>query len=402
MPRTLDETYDRVIYTFDDQYFEEVRTALCWLAFSARPITVAELAEACSIRIGHNAEPSLEDGGYEAIAGLLDVISPFVLLGEPREVAHREEPWPHKYVEASTRPVRLAHFSVKEYLISSRLKDRESRISKYRLVKSYADRTLSQMCCAYFLVFTNHHGIRTWIEEKKALECECSEYGVRIYRNDLEDFAPSFPLLSYACDYWHKHQKLSELWSESLPEYERLHLHILENEQIRVAWLRLEDGGGARFMSRFDGDNKKVVWHDGTQALYWAALLGLRGTVKLLCDRKPNPDVNHVAGKYGFPLQAAASAGDSGVVNFLIGRGADPKLEGGYYGTALRAAVCAGDRDVVSKLLQADPGCARSANGGYGSALQAAVEGGDEQIVKSLLQAGADPNCPVKERFGGK
>jgi len=238
-----------------------------------------------------------------------------------------------------------------------------------------------------------------WIEEKKALESECSEYGVRMYRNYLEDFAPSFPLLSYACDHWHKHQNRSELWSEPLPEYESLHLHILENEQIRVAWLRLEDGGGARFMPRFDWNNTRVVWHDGTQALYWAALLGLRGTVTLLCDPEHNLDVNHVAGKYGYPLQAAAYAGDSGIVNFLIERGADLKFEGGYYGTALRASVSAGHRDVVSKLLLADPECARSANGGYGSALQTAVEGGDEQIVESLLKAGADPNCPIQDRF---
>jgi len=146
MPRTLDETYDRVLSAIDDKYSDEAKIALYWLAFSARPITVAELAEACSIRIVHKDEPSLEEGGYDAVTGLLDVISSFVLLGEPvtpREVAQRTDSWPQKFEEVSSRPVRLAHFSVKEYLISTRLRDRETRFSKYWLDKSYADRTLS-------------------------------------------------------------------------------------------------------------------------------------------------------------------------------------------------------------------------------------------------------------------
>jgi ankyrin repeat protein len=109
---------------------------------------------------------------------------------------------------------------------------------------------------------------------------------------------------------------------------------------------------------------EQIGWHDGTQALYWAVLLGFRETATILYDRKPKPDLNHIAGKYGCPLQAAAYVHDNDMVNFLIDRGANPNLEGGYYGTAL----------------------------------QAAVEGGDERIVENLLQAGADPNCEVQQR----
>ena len=38
----------------EDFYFEEVHAALSWLAFSTRPLTVAELAEACSIRFDND------------------------------------------------------------------------------------------------------------------------------------------------------------------------------------------------------------------------------------------------------------------------------------------------------------------------------------------------------------
>jgi ankyrin repeat protein len=109
-------------------------------------------------------------------------------------------------------------------------------------------------------------------------------------------------------------------------------------------------------------DKLSVHWHDRTQALYWAVSLGLSETVLLLYNREPKPDVNHVAGKYEFPLQVAASKGDNDMVNLLIDKGANPNLKGGYYGTAL----------------------------------QAAVERGYERVVENLLQAGADPNCEVQ------
>jgi ankyrin repeat protein len=395
MPRTLDETYDRVLSAIDDEYSDEAKTALYWLAFSARPITVAELAEACSIRIVHNAEPRLEDGGYEAITGLLEVISPFVIQGLPSgsrsSLARR--PWPYKLDKASDRSVRLAHFSVKEYLTSTRLRDRALQFSKYWLEESNAHRVLGQMCSAYFLSFTSEARVKIWIDEE-------SEERYISGGEFCAMAAPAFPLLGYARNHWYRHQKFAESLSTSLTEQERLHLQILENERVRVAWLRLLSRravryNGVQYTSPYDHSGK-LSWYDGTRALYWAVLLGLRETATLLCNREPRPDVNHVAGKYGFPLQAAAYSGENKVVSLLIDRGAIPNLEGGYYGTALQAAICAGE-GIVSTLLQSAPECARMRNGGYRSALPAAIEGQDWKIVKNLLQAGADPNCPVKE-----
>jgi hypothetical protein len=398
MPRTLDGTHDRVLSAIDDQYSDEAKTALYWLAFSARPITVAELAEACSIRIEHNEEPSLEDGGYEAITGLLDVISSFVLLGKPEDTRDSGigEPWPHKFVKDSYGPVRLAHFSVKEYLISARLRDRNLQFSKYWLDQSIAHRVLGQMCSAYFLFFTEEPRVKIWIDEEKApyrhyfnaltsyMMVSAQDYLSHFHYDEyddtvvlhahlvpqdyLEDMNLAFPLLKYACNYWHEHQKIAESWSGPLREHERLHFQILEDERVRVAWLRLEDRDGERYMHGFPNtqliiaDKLSVHWHDRTQALYWAVSLGLSETVLLLYNREPKPDVNHVAGKYEFPLQVAASKGDNDMVNLLIDKGANPNLKGGYYGTAL----------------------------------QAAVERGYERVVENLLQAGADPNCEVQ------
>lgn len=49
LPKTLDATYDRMLNSIDEDSREQGLLALQWLTFSARPLSVAELAEAIVI-----------------------------------------------------------------------------------------------------------------------------------------------------------------------------------------------------------------------------------------------------------------------------------------------------------------------------------------------------------------
>jgi hypothetical protein len=49
LPKTLDETYDRIIQYIDDDYHGDALTVLQWLAFSFRPIQLEEVVEALAI-----------------------------------------------------------------------------------------------------------------------------------------------------------------------------------------------------------------------------------------------------------------------------------------------------------------------------------------------------------------
>ena len=49
LPKTLDETYDRILQNIDDEYQNDTFKVLQWLAFSARPVTLAEVAEALAV-----------------------------------------------------------------------------------------------------------------------------------------------------------------------------------------------------------------------------------------------------------------------------------------------------------------------------------------------------------------
>jgi hypothetical protein len=71
---TLDETYALMLTSIDDPYFDEARAALEWLVFSLRPLSVAELADACSIRVIDVQELVAEESGYEALCWSLQCL----------------------------------------------------------------------------------------------------------------------------------------------------------------------------------------------------------------------------------------------------------------------------------------------------------------------------------------
>ncbi|RYN73457.1 hypothetical protein AA0117_g7845 [Alternaria alternata] len=384
MPRTLDETYARMLSSIDNLYFVEARAALEWLAFSLRPLSVAELADACSIRVDNTQEPVFEDGGYEALVGLFSVLSSLIIVEDQSDNKTDDyysddsiqDPLPNKYNTACyTQKVRLAHFSVKEYLVSNRLHQSHAELSKYALKETEVHRSLSQSCCAYLLHFTEQQNAKIWIDEAKPPRktVQRHENGEsRHYKQDfLKDFAPTYTLLPYFCTHWQRHQALAELVEEQLHVSMSLHLRVLESDRVRTSWRRLCNGS------------------PGATALYWAALFDLRQTVSLLCNSKSSQEINKVGGLHHTALKAAALCGNQKVVETLIASGADVNCTGGLFGTALQAAAFLGHITIVDMLMTngADVHCE---GGLYGTALVAAASNGHEIIVDMLMANGAD------------
>jgi ankyrin repeat protein len=403
MPTTLDKTYERILGAIDDIYFDEVRTALEWLAFSERPVSVAELAEACSIHLDDSEEPFLEEGGHDALDQLFGVISSLVMVNisagqDQYETIVEYEHLSHKYdIKCYTQHVRLAHFSVKEYLVSNRLQQsHHTRLSRYALTDIEVHRSLSRSCCEYLLYFTNEPQIQTWIDEemdekikrkKKRKIIHAGGVVEYMQQHNLTEFFPAYPLLPYVCWNWFQHQALAETGTEPLPTDGQLHVRVLNDDRARILWLRLLDH--REFTHRVRAFDE---WHDGTTALYWASVLGLRQTVSLLCDPTSHQDVCNVGGVYHTALQAAANFGHEKIVEILIDSGADINCWGGEFGTALIAAAYNGHEETVEILIAsgADVECR---GGGFGTALIAAASRGYEKTVEILIASGADIEC---------
>jgi len=125
-------------------------------------------------------------------------------------------------------------------------------------------------------------------------------------------------------------------------------------------------------------------------ALQAAARAGSTRLIKFLLTT--GADVNASGGEHGNALQAAATKGHESVVQLLIDKGAEINMQGGECGSALQAAAARAYEGIVQVLL--DNGADVHLQGGtYGNALQGAICGGNRVIIEAILDKGADVNA---------
>jgi ankyrin repeat protein len=370
LPATLDETYTRMLLGIEEIYHQQALTLLQWLAYARSPPTLGELVEATITDPIEESCIDVENRGD--IEDTLNILSGLVTTQEKRVPYYQGDakigssvsdvssvPSGHANITHQRRSlsantvVRLAHFSVKEYLESKRML--KSNANHIYLESAVAHRTLAQSCLTYL----RHYNASS----EKTLT-----------KRDLG----LFPLLSYAARSWFQHAALQQGGGASRE------ISFLRLDDARRQWLRLHDPD--RPLKRSFED----LVEDAGSAVYYASLLGLTAVV---CDLlKSGTDVNVQGGEYGNALQAASFRGHATVVQQLLDKGADVNAQGGVYGNTLQAASSGGHTEVVRLLL--GEGADVNAQGGvYGNTLQAASSGGHTEVVRLLLDKGADVNA---------
>lgn len=339
LPRTLDETYSRILHSIPPEH-KKIATLILQLAvFSEHPLEVKEVVDA--IAVDTEREP---------------FFSPEYRMPEPQEltrycsslvtvVSTSEQRNENNH---SLGKVQLAHFSVKEYLTSRRL---DSDIAP-NFQECTARGAIAQTCLAYILHFN---------EEFSA-----------------EHVIQRYPFAKYSAKYWMKNAaKIKDRDTRVLELIEKLFCHRKISYNI---CFRFHPSTWSHTFS--ESPDMELP-----SALYYAAVGGLIHTIKQFADRGVN--VNVQGGKYGNPLQAASFKGYEEIVKHLLNNGANVNAEGGRYGNALQAASFNGHKAIIKLLL--DNGANINAQGGtHGSALQAASVKDHKAIVKLLLTNGAD------------
>ena len=369
LPKTLDGTYARILSNIDDEHCENAFRILQWLAYSARPLQIEELAEVITIDVEDSPRFDSERRFPEP-RDILTICSSLVtttttkasydeIEGSDGEIEDPDDGIWDPYDEMTGKEVRLAHFSVKEYLVSERIQ--AGSASRYSIREIHANVSIAETCLAYLLQFDrpNSLTLRTFEE---------------------------YPLAKYAAKHWTQHAQYAGA------DMNTIHLLIMElflqKEDAYLNWTRL-----------FDPDtpwreldilmNLENNWRSVPSPLYYPSLIGLVESAQVLLEN--GADVNAQGGFYGTALQAASSGGHDQVVQRLLEHGADVNAQGGHYSTALQTTSVKGHDQVVQRLLK--HGADVNAQGGYyGTALQAASAGGHDQIVQRLLEHGADVN----------
>ncbi|KAL4769179.1 hypothetical protein BDW60DRAFT_210265 [Aspergillus nidulans var. acristatus] len=231
LPRDLDETYERIFCSIDSDYTEDVRRVLTVLCYSRRPVTVNELIDAHAVDLNEPLRLDRDGRSYEQ-NDLIDICLGLIEVATAKDDKGQ-----------TTSTVRIAHFSVQEYLQSDRILQQNSRI--FAMQSEIGNTEIALICLVYLM--------------EPALS-----------RGPLDKTKLTlFPFAHFAATHWFHHYANS---GEGKKTIEPLVLELFKDNMMAfVTWIRLHD---------MDRPWETDVNHDRpitekASPLYYAAMLAL-------------------------------------------------------------------------------------------------------------------------------
>ena len=348
LPEDLDETYARILRGIKPELRTRAVTILRWLLFSARPLRIEEVVDVVAVK----SNPEFQFDPENRLPEPRDIIEICSSLVTTVTAVHDIAGVGDIEVEELT----LAHFSVKEYLISDRV---YNEIEDFDFQEMPSNKEITEICLEYLFYLVKPEAFTT-------------------------ERLNEFPLARYSARFWMQHARAID--NEEMVLLQKVLKLLSSQEDFYFNWCRLYDTdfpwkdpvGEIDYVPT----NRTPLYHASSEGIYWL--------VKELIEN--GADINAKGGEYGHALQAAAYSGHLDIVTLLLKKGADINAEGGIYGHAFQAAAYSGHLDIVTHLLE--KGANINANSGYyGHALQAAAYIGHLHIVTHLLEKGANINA---------
>ena len=339
LPKDLDETYARMLAHIDSSGYQEVAHAvLQWLAFSNRPLTLKEAAEAGVFDLkkdefASDAYPVSFDPQcrFPHEVDIQNILSQLVIVSEDSQIS-------------------FAHFSVKEYLMCDRVEP------AYKIEKYLAHRFMLESCLVYMQ----------------------SYFRLQKMPQDKGDWQ-GFPLLNYSCQYWPDHARETFAKKVQTKHTDKL-VQILfqRSETSFVSFLRLSSSVPKPIHSLYRSETvfASPAWFlayhnlghilqllpnaseamnlgiqlkfDGLVALHIAARKGHDAIASLLLDMGAEVEAKDRDGQTA--LHLASSTGHACLVRLLLNRGAKIAARNLDERTALHIAVMEGHEAVLEIL----------------------------------------------------
>jgi ankyrin repeat protein len=356
LPKTLDETYERILLEIDEEKRPFAHRLLQCLVISVRPLRVEELAELFAIFPNADSTPNFNIGWRpeDPEAFVLSACSTLIAIVKVYD----------------KKVVQFSHFSVREYLTSARIAN-SAYVSHFHILPKPAHTLLAEACLSVLLQLDDS------IDETKI---------------------QNFPLASYAAEHWVDHARFEDVSSRIQDGVDRL---FDKNKPHFAAWILLYDvdyyKGGL-----YDRSPRRT--RPNAVPLYYAVTYGFRDLAERLLDAHPR-DVNARGGYHETPLSAALSNEYPNIALLLLERGAAPEFQGRESRTVLYIASSRGYVEVVQLLVARGANLNAECNDmvtTFGDVkwtpLLVALNLGNMEIVRILLEHGADPN--YQDNFG--
>lgn len=354
LPTGLDATYDRLLLSLDLAFQSQIISCLKWLAFSKRVLLLRQLAE-IFVLYPNRTLPFDEKEQLFHFKDVLKYLSSLIVVQGNWE----EDPGTYGDSDVySVAYVRLAHFSVKEYLISNRTAEGPAKVFSFGEVDAHLH--IAHCCLAYHL--------------QHATRAESNSLGLQ--------------LMSYATANWPLH--LEMVPRASWPaEVTQVATRALAARSASLDLMIREDKWSLSYPDRTSRETPNML-------LRPQCYTARRGYLQLTEIIFSHMNIYSTQEDLNVALHDAAYGGSIAVVQFCLSKGAEINSESECFGDALQAAACRGHDKIVHLLL--DKGADINAqHGKWGSALQAAAKGARLHVLKLLVSRGADIDLPSNE-----
>ena len=367
LPETLDETYERTLLDIGEENWAYAHRLFQCIVVARRPLRVEELAEFLAFKSNMGGGLTFQrdwrpenprDTVLTTCSSLVSIVN----------------------VDGSA-VMQFSHFSVKEYLTSSRIA--ESPVSRYYIPLEPAHIFVTQACLSLLLQLRDH-----------------------VIQHGIEEL----PLAQYAGEYWTKHGEFGEVASHTEDLVKRLFNpwnHHFAN------WVRIHDTypwGDQKPLhyAAYHGfhrvvewlittcyQNDKVLCFNGWTPFHTACKYGQLMVVQVLLVH--HAYVNVIDYSIWTPLHHGSYMGHPKVVRLLLEHGADANSKNIRSETPLRlVSEYRGNLEIAQALLEHGADTSVRCEFGQDSLYTAILEG-HEGLVQLLLKHGADPSTPDED-----
>jgi hypothetical protein len=310
LPETLDETYYRTLREINKADWEIAHRLFQFVAVARRPLLVNELAELLAFDFKAGPIPKFHEGWRleDPVYAVLSTCPSLLTIVNGR--------YPFENV------IQFSHFSVKEYLISSRLAEATDIILRRYHVSMTSAHTLAAQACLGALLHLDNKTVVT--------------------RDSLE----MFPLAKYAAEHWADHARFEDV-SRNVEDGMKQLFDPRKPHLALCLWIH---------------DPDVPPWERNRQTerpmppcntpLHYAALWGLHSTAEFLVIEHSQDVHSRGLTDNVTPLHLASRNGHVEVAWFLLQHGADSTAKNKGGETPLHLAALRGQAEVAFMLIR--------------------------------------------------
>ena len=367
LPETLDETYEHALRNISKANWEFAYRLLQCVAVAFRPLRVAELAEILSFDFKTGPIPKFHEDWQpgDSVEAVLSTTSSLLAKVD---------------VEGSS-VIQFSHFSVKEYLTSSRLAETNDIISGRYYISKTPAHTLAARACLGILLHLDK---------------------TVVIRNNLE----KYPLAEYAAVYWVGHARfegVSEYVEDGMkrlfdPSKEHLAIWLWIHDPMLPPWKQARRAAAPSWSpdSRAETpagnptEQAEPALQTKGSSLHYAALCGLQVVVKFLIIEHSQDVYSRCSDDKSSPLHLASDRGHRDVALVLLEHGADITAQTKFGLTPLHEA----SNVEVARLLLEHGADATAQTKDGSTPLHVAS---DVEVARLLLEHGADATARTRD-----